>query len=158
MRFIREVVLGYDGDECLAWPFSKSGGGYGTLWIDGRMATASRYICELVNGAPPTPEHEAAHSCGKGHEGCVTKGHLDWKTPAQNQADRIIHGTHYRGERNANSKITEAEAREILALKGVEPQCKIANRLRVSSQTVSKIHSGHSWAWLSVESEDRSNG
>jgi hypothetical protein len=157
MRFIREVVLCYDGDECLAWPFSK-GRGYGMVWVDGRMVVASRYICELAHGAPPTPEHEAAHSCGKGHEACVTKGHLDWKTPAQNQADRVIHGTHDRGERNANSKITEAEAREILALKGVEPPCKIANRLRVSPHTVSKIHSGHSWAWLSVESEDRSNG
>lgn len=33
----------------------------------------------------------------------------------------------------------------------VETQCKIANRLRVSPQTVSAIHSGRSWAWLSEE-------
>jgi hypothetical protein len=149
LRFIHEVAIFHTGDECLAWPFCKISDGYGTIRIDGKAAYAHRYICELVRGTPPTPEHEAAHSCGKGHEGCISPIHLDWKTTAQNQADRLEHGTHNRGERHGLSKLVEAEAREIIALKGVETQRKLAKRFGVSQPTISEIHAGKKWAWLS---------
>ncbi|MGZ2449562.1 hypothetical protein ACVIRO_002316 [Rhizobium ruizarguesonis] len=148
LRWILEVALHHTGDECLIWPFGKDGGGYGQIWIDGKVAITSRYICELVNGAPPTPEHEAAHSCGKGHETCVSPIHMSWKTPAENAADRLIHGTHGRGERSAHAKLTESEAREILALKGIEKQVNLAKRFMVSQMTISRIQAGRKWAWL----------
>jgi len=150
-RFIQEVALQHTGDECLTWPFSKVGAGYGRLWVDGKHVIASRYICELTHGAPPTPEHQSAHSCGKGNEGCISPTHLSWKTPADNESDKLIHGTHSRGERCGTAKLTEPQAREILALKGVEPQIKLAERFRVSRSTVGEIHAGRNWAWLSEE-------
>lgn len=150
LRFIHEVALKHTSNDCLIWPFSKDGHGYGTVRV-GKHVGAHRYICELVHGEPPTPEHEASHSCGKGHEACISPIHLDWKTTMQNQADRLVHGTHNRGERNGHAKLTEADVREILALKGVELQRKLAEKFGVSGQAISQIHIGKKWAWLSEE-------
>jgi hypothetical protein len=151
LRFILEVALPHKGVECLTWPFNKNSKGYGRILIGGKKAIASRYVCELVHGAPPTPEHDAAHRCGKGHKGCIAPGHLSWKTPAENKADELIHGTRNRGDRNGRAKITEAEARVILALKGIKTQKELAERFSVSKQTVDRIHSGRRWSWLCEE-------
>jgi hypothetical protein len=148
MWFIHEVALHHTGDECLTWPFSTNNG-YGQIRIDGTMVLATRYVCELVNGPPPTPEHHAAHSCGKGHESCISPIHLDWKTPAENKADELLHGTRNRGERNGQAKITEPEAREILALQGKETRRYLSERFGVSPRTILQIHKGERWGWLS---------
>lgn len=153
MRFIHEVAVHHTGEECLTWPFGKDRDGYATISIDNKKVGAHRYVCKLANGAPPTPEHDAAHSCGRGHEACISPIHLGWKTKAENQADRIVHGTHQRGERNAQAKLTEAAAREIIKLKGVETQVNLAKRFKVASQTISNIHAGRKWAWLSENRE-----
>lgn len=148
-RFYREVVLTYDGDDCLIWPYMRDAKGYGRMKVDGRMSLVSRRVCEEINGQAPTPKHEAAHSCGNGHLACATKGHLSWKTRAENCADKLIHGTHDRGERNSQAKLTEAQAREVLALKGKETHRSIAERFGIARQTVTRIQSGNGWAWLS---------
>src|SRR5690349_13216798 len=126
LRWIQEVALCHVGDDCLMWPFSKDRHGYGQAVVDGRHLIASRYICELVHGTPPTPRHDAAHSCGKGHDACVAPGHLSWKTRAANMEDMLIHDTHRRGERNFNAKLTEAAVIQIIAMKGKESQSKLA--------------------------------
>lgn len=149
LRFIHEVALHHTGEECLTWPLGKNNKGYGSVWVDGKNVIVSRYVCELAHGEPPTTEHQAAHSCGKGHLGCIAPGHLDWKTNAGNQADRLEHGTHNRGERNYGAKLTEPEAREILAMKGKETQLTLAERFGVDQSSISLIHAGRSWAWLS---------
>lgn len=87
-RFLRETVLTYDGDQCLAWPYSRTGAGYGKIQKDGRTQIVSRVVCEEVYGPPPSSLDQAAHSCHNGHLGCVTKGHLSWKTPRRNLAER----------------------------------------------------------------------
>lgn len=68
------------------------------MWIDGRTHTVSRLVCEYINGKAPSPEHEAAHNCGKGHEGCVNPLHMRWATRAENFSDKVIHGTSMRGK------------------------------------------------------------
>lgn len=146
-RFYREVVLPYSGDDCLTWPYSRSVGGYGRGWLDGAMRFVHRLACEEVNGAPPTPKHQASHTCGNGHLGCVNPRHLRWKTPKANTADRIIHGTHNRGERHNMSKLTESDVMEIMAMKNKESQKSIAEMFCVSRGTISKIHRGVSWGW-----------
>lgn len=151
LRFINEVAMHHAGEECLTWPFGKDGDGYGMVRVDGKTVAAHRYICELVHGPPPTPEHQAAHTCGNGHEGCVSPVHLLWKTPAENQADRLVHGTHNRGERHGGAKLTEAAVREILAMKGKETQINLAERFRVSPTLICSIQTGHRWSWLSEE-------
>lgn len=150
VAYLRNVVLAYEGDDCLIWPFARDQNGYGQFKHNGQMRSAHRVVCEEAHGQPPTPKHEAAHSCGKGASGCVTKGHLSWKTRAGNQADRLTHGTSNRGERSGKARLTEAEVLEIYSLKGVVSQGKLGRRFGVSPDTICSIHIGRTWSWLTT--------
>lgn len=148
-EFYETTVLKYEGDECLIWPYSRHPNGYGTVSKDGKTTGVSRLVCKETCGDPPTPDHEAAHSCGNGHLGCVTKRHLSWKTPKGNCADKLIHGTLLRGEKHNMAKLTEAQVIEIRALLGKnELQKDIAEKYGVSFFAVSDIKRGKSWGWL----------
>ncbi|TBY60162.1 hypothetical protein E0H46_31835 [Rhizobium leguminosarum bv. viciae] len=116
--------------------------------VNGKTVRAHRYICKLAHGTPPTAEHHSAHSCGKGHEGCVSPNHLSWKTRTENEADKLEHGTRSRGERNGNANLTESDVREIIAIKGTVPQRKIAAMFGVTRGAINSIYTGKSWAWL----------
>lgn len=137
-----------DTDDCVVWPFSKNDQGYGRLWIDGELCRAHRVVCAAVHGEPPTPEHHAAHLCGKGHLGCINHRHLAWKTKTENEADKLAHGTHNRGERCGTAKLTESQVHEIRRLRGVMPLTEIADRFGVSRPTISEIQNRRKWAWL----------
>lgn len=147
-RFYREVVLAYEGDECLIWPFTVDGGGYGRIRWNGKHMTVSRLVCEDVHGQPPTSNHDAAHSCGKGHLACVAKRHLSWKTKTENQRDRLSHGTDCKGERHPLAKLTEADVREIRSLRDSHIQREIADRFGVSESLVGLIHQRKIWDHL----------
>lgn len=146
MRFIRDVAIPFTGSGCLVWPFSQNGRGYGYVRVGPRRVAASRYVCSLAHGQPPTPSHEAAHECG--NRICVNPSHLSWKTIKENSADRLVHGTHDRGERSVNAKLTEAQVREIIRLKGAETQTTIAAQFGVSAGTIHSIHVGKNWSWI----------
>lgn len=146
--FFEETVLAYDGDECLIWPYSKSSHGYGQLLRNGRLQYVSRMACEEANGPPPTAEHQAAHSCGKGHLGCVAKRHLSWKTRSENEMDKVEHGTSNRGERHGMSKLTSEEVLEIRRLEGLVSRADIARMFNVSARQVLDIHKRKNWGWL----------
>lgn len=88
-RYFREVVLSYDGDDCLIWPYSRDGHGYGQLFRGGKNFTVSRLVCIEINGPPPGPDYDAAHTCDNGHLGCVAKRHMVWKTHAENMLDLV---------------------------------------------------------------------
>lgn len=147
-NFYGNMVIAFDGDECLPWPYGTNGVGYGKLWLDGRVRYVHVLVCEHVNGPPPTPKHEAAHSCGKGHLGCVNPRHLSWKTRAENHADKLIHGTHLRGENHPSTKLTNSDARAIRSLRGSTTQREIALKFAVSEKTVNAIQMGRKWSWL----------
>lgn len=145
-----EVAKAYTGDDCLIWPFSRNTDGRASIGNENR-SSAARLVCQAVNGAPPTPNHDAAHSCGKGNDGCVTPHHLGWKTRKENEADKIIHGTATRGERSALAKITREQVLQIRALVGTVPQREIAARYGITQSNVSMIANDHSWIWLSCQ-------
>lgn len=145
-RFYREVVLPYAGDECLTWPFGKDIWGYGHLKRNGRQRLTHRLVCEDVHGEPPTEKHEAAHSCGNGHLGCVNPKHLCWKTHRENEADKVLHGTRVRGSRSVRSKLTESD---VLAIRrSSRRHSELARIYGVAQCTISEIRSGKKWAWL----------
>lgn len=145
-------AVDHKSDGCLIWPYARTGSGYGQLTIDGRRVLAHRWMCEVVHGPAPTPEHEASHSCGKGHEGCIHPGHLRWATPKENAEDRIVHGTNCEGERSPNAVLSEGDVLKIYGLKGSGiSQRKIADMFGVSCASVSWIMTGRSWAWLTGE-------
>lgn len=155
-RFYRNDVLGFVGEECLIWPFSRGSNGYGQITVDDATLTVSALACAEVHGARPSDLHEAAHSCGNGKLGCVSPKHLRWATRSENQADRVLHGTDSRGEKSGTAKLTEAAAREIASssLKIAE----LAERFGISEAQVSRIRNGQRWAHMEPGSEAVASG
>lgn len=144
-----EANANHIGDDCLKWPFSVSAHGRGTVTVDGKTMPAPRYMCILASGQPPSPKHHAAHTCGKGHEGCVNPKHLVWKTPKENEADKVDHGTLRRGTAINTNKLNESDVRcirELLAFgtSGVE----IAKMYGITPAMVSNIKTRKAWDWL----------
>lgn len=148
MRFFLETVLPYEGDECLAWPYGSNRHGYGRLYFNGRSRFVSRIVCEQLYGPAPSSSHEAAHSCGNGHLGCVSPKHLRWDTRRGNFADKTRHGTDNRGERHNLAKLTEEDVREIRRLARTTSGRAIAKRYGLSESHVSTILSRKSWAHI----------
>ena len=147
LSFYRDTVLEVDTDECVTWPFATTHG-HAVMRLNGKLRRVCRVVCEEKHGTPPTPLHEAAHSCGKGHEGCVNPRHLRWATKTENMADQYVHGVRAMGERHGRAKLTEQDVRAIRGLAGVMSQSKIAAKYGVSRESVRAIHHRKSWGWL----------
>lgn len=143
-EYFNNFVLSYDGDDCLSWPYAKLKG-YGQIRHGGKRRCVSRLICEIVNGPPPSPKHEAAHNCGKGHEGCCNPKHIRWDTPKGNSADKIIHGTTSRGERAPSVKLTAEQVLTIRILAGKLLQQEIGEMFGVHFSTISAIITRKLW-------------
>lgn len=138
-------VLAAETDECVIWPYGRDGNGYGRLTLrDGLSQFVHRRICELKYGPPPTAQHQAAHNCGKGHEGCVNWRHLRWATRKENEADKELHGTRRYGELHQAAKLTSADVAFIRM--SSESQAALSRKLGVSHSTISLIKSGKRWA------------
>lgn len=141
-----EAHVGDPDGSCLIWPFHRlQNDGRATVKFKGKQTLAARVMCEMVNGPPPTERHEAAHSCGKGTSGCVHPKHLRWASHAENEADKIAHGTKAMGERQGMSKLTDAKVLAIRALLGTVSQAKIAKQFGVTQTAISKIARGVTW-------------
>lgn len=149
LEWLQTVAFSHDGDDCLIWPFGRTDYGYGIIKIDGKSRVVSNLLCEMVYGARPSAMHECAHSCGKGHLGCVNKGHLRWATRSENHQDKIRHGTHQCGEKVGNSKLTRDKVLKIRSLHKIGfTQKYISDRFGISQTHVSVIVNRHQWAWL----------
>jgi hypothetical protein len=80
-----ENSLQMDTDDCIDWPYNREPDGYAR--IGNKLVT--RVVCKRVHGAPPEENYEAAHSCHRGHLGCINWKHLSWKTRRANIDDRV---------------------------------------------------------------------
>lgn len=145
LQYLENVVLPFTSDECLIWPFAQNGVGYGRILFDGVFQSVTRLVCERTHGESPSPEHQAAHTCGKGHTGCCNPGHLTWKTPVANNGDKLEHGTLVHGERHHATKLTERQVAQIRSLRGVKLQREIAAEFGIARNTVSAIQTGTNW-------------
>lgn len=119
----------------------------------------SRLVCEAWHGAPPSPDHHAAH--GDGDPSNNRPGNLRWATRVENMADCLIHGTRAmgarhgrttkpertpRGSAHGHSKITE---QDVLAIRA-EPKVmgsgrKLADQYGVSPTAICLIRSRKNW-------------
>ncbi len=140
IRFLQEVAIPYIGTNCLKWPYTTIHG-YGVIRGKNASRIVSRVVCEIKHGPPPTPKHDAAHSCGNGPQGCVNPNHLSWKTRKANKADMIGHGTN-------GKKLSNEDIHAIRALKGIVMGKDIAAMFGVSRSNVSMILSGKTWHGL----------
>lgn len=150
--FLKTVVLQHAGDECLIWPFAKNEHGYGRMFAaNGETTLVHRRVCEEVNGDPPSPDYEAAHSCGNGHLACVSPRHVRWATAVENADDMIAHGTRFskaRGTAHGLSKLTEDDVRAIRRDRGKSTIAVVADRYGVKPETIKAIYSRRNWGWL----------
>lgn len=140
----------HTGDSCLKWPFHIGRDGYGRVHRPrtSKLSTASNMMCELAHGPAPSKKHQAAHSCGNGNRGCVNPMHLRWATHTENQADRALHGTHNRGERQGSSRLTELDVKRIRELAENLTQAEIALAYGVDQSHINRIIHREVWSWL----------
>lgn len=144
-EFIDRYIIGYREKYCF---FLLSRSPYVCIKVDGVLCGAHRYVCEATHGKPPSSEHLACHKCGNGHLNCISPNCLYWGTYADNNADRLLHGTHNRGERQPWAQLTEADVRQIRELHRKMPPQKLAELYGVSRSTINNIHFRRSWKWL----------
>jgi len=149
---VLDQMLATETDDCVIWPLSNDRHGYGqiSMKVDGKIRPVGvhRVICQKAHGEPPTPKHQAAHKCGNGHLGCCNKRHLRWATRADNETDKIAHGTRIRGPRCWKAKLTEADIRAIRAAKGKVHRQEMAERYGVQKSYINAIQARKTWVWL----------
>lgn len=144
IKWVRDHIS-YTGDDCLIWPWSKRRG-YAVVCMDGKQPFVSRLMCEIIYGPPPTPKHEAAHSCGHGHLGCANPKHVSWKTRTDNQRDRRAHGTAGKaGSSHLRFKLTLEQVAEIRALEGTASMEALGARFGVTPANIAKILKRKTW-------------
>lgn len=145
-KFFTEVVVPYNGDECLLWPFAAIKG-YAVLRVDGKLEYVHRLLCE---GVPEGDKVQALHRCGNGAQGCVTRRHLYWGSPQDNVDDTLKHGRRNRGNRNGSAVLTEDQVREIKGLlqNSGMTRAAIGERYGVSREAINEIAWKNNWGWL----------
>lgn len=142
----KNAVSYLDRVPCLIVPTAEPTDDYTLVVLkDGTQTGSHRYVCEAAHGPPPSPEHEAAHSCGI--RPCVNRWHLRWATVEENAADKLLHGTDSRGEKNGNAKLTRLQVDEIIRLRGIETGRSLASRFDVTPAQISHIQRGDQWAY-----------
>ena len=141
---LRRVLAEAAPDQCWNWPFQCDRHGYAMINYGGSKRLTHRLVCEIAHGVPPSPTHEAAHACGKGHLGCVNPHHLSWKTPEANRQDKKLHGT----ARNWSARLYESDVIEIrkLAALGGCSRKQLAERFGVTPRTIGRVIRGELWA------------
>jgi hypothetical protein len=137
-RWLERHLDHQDREFCLIWPLTRAQNGYPICGTNGAIRP-HRVMCEYRNGPAPSPQHQAAHSCSKGHLGCVNPWHLSWKTPAENQFDRP--------DRIGRSqrKLRPDQVDEIRKMKGRERTVDTAARFCVTEANIRQIQEGKIW-------------
>jgi hypothetical protein len=137
-----DISFSMETDECIIWPYAKTGDGTAEINKNGKILRVPRIICEKIHGKPPTYRHQAAHSCGNGHLGCINWKHLSWKKPGENNIDMVLHGT------LNTQKLNKNDILEIRRLYGKMTQRKIAEKFNVSLSTIESILSKKTWSYI----------
>lgn len=102
-------------------------------------------VCRAFHGEPPSPEMQAAHRNGVRTD--CRSANLQWKTPVENCADKVRHGTAPIGQKNPRAKLTPRKAKR---LRDADPDelPKLAKRYGIAVATARKVKAGESWSHL----------
>ncbi len=136
-------------EDCVLWPYSKTGLGYGSITFEGRTQAANRVMLILTCGLPEG-RFVAAHTCR--NKSCINPNHLRWASNSENQSDRVKDGTSNRGSACGSNKLSEDQVLEIIRLhrSGISRRA-LAQQFDVTVWTVHAIFQGKSWTWLTRE-------
>jgi len=150
LRFIEEVALKSDTENCLLWPFGRTEAGYaGHVTVDDEFRSVTRLICERAHGAPPDPSYEAAFTCANGKGGCVNPRHLVWRTIQENVDVRVAEGRVAKGTRFPQAKLDENKVRAIRRSYPSTSAKELGKVYGVCESTVFSIIKRRKWAWVS---------
>lgn len=141
MAWLRQQLRG-NGSMCAIWPFGQSHG-YGAIRHNGRTWHAHRLVCLMAHGEPSANQTDVAHSCG--NRLCCNPNHLRHATSAENQRDKIVHGTMPHGEGHSGSKLNESDVRKIKRDIGRRSMKQIAEDHGVSVNAIYLIKKGVNW-------------
>lgn len=131
-----------------------SGQTYLCFYADGgAYPQVNRAVCLTFHGNPPSDKHEAAHLDGKTQNNRTEN--LAWKTPTENAADKVRHGTAPIGARNARARLDEAVVAEIIDryARG-EKSCNLAITYQVTVSNIQAIVRGDTWTHVSTRQRD----
>lgn len=125
-------------------------GGYSRVGLCRRGKRHPRSVHQLVMEAfvGPCPDgQEVAHRNGVRTDNRLAN--LRYATRPNNNADRILHGTTPRGERNPRNHLAEDQVREIRArlVQGAR-RAQLAEDYGVSYSAIKHIANRTSWGWL----------
>ncbi len=144
-QFVLDAVHG-DTNDCVIWPFTVNGAGYGTLRWKGTKVGAHRLALVLATGSPGHGLH-AAHQPGVcTSKRCINPYHLRWATVSENVLDRAAEGVSCRADQSGQSKLTDAQVLDIYTSR--DPGVNLAERYGVTPSMVTHIRKGRAWAWL----------
>lgn len=146
-RFVSGLVEA-NTQECIIYPFYRNQDGYGWMKSQTGNIGAHVYAAILCHGDKPTLQHEACHSCGNGHLGCVNPRHIYWGTRSDNMKDAYRHGKQMGnrgryGERASATKYPDAVIEKVrAALARGETQTSVATMFNMSQSHVNRIKHG----------------
>jgi len=152
-RLYSRIIRPDDPDECWQWT-GHTNGGYGKIRRGGngperkKILTITRAIWELEIGPIPDGLY-VLHKCD--NPPCCNPKHLFLGSMADNMADRNKKGRQARGEKTGLSKLTEQQAREIIAAT-TERNRDLARKYNISDSRICMIRSGKAWKHLITDS------
>lgn len=121
---------------------------------NGNRKTMSLHRAILMSfvGVPEEEKIVARHIDGNSHNN--TLENLCWGTYSENQLDAVNHGTSHllkvKGENVHGSKLTKSDVIEILSLRGVLSERKIAEKYGVKQSSINKILNRQTWRHINV--------
>lgn len=113
-----------------------------------RTLEVHRLVLIAFVDPPPSPKHQGAHKDGNGLNNW--EPNLKWATQADNEKDKILHGTVAQGASHGKSVLTTEQARRIKAVKKWKPGMvnAFAAEFGVQASAISKIKLGKRWKSL----------
>jgi hypothetical protein len=133
-------------DDCMAWPFTVTSGGYGSIPLNGKKEVAHRVAYMLHTGINPG-SLVVCHKCD--NRKCFNPNHLFIGTCKDNMQDASAKGRMARGTSHCWHKLTEEEVREIRSLhRSGYGFSHLGRKFGVHYSSIRKIIIGKNWAWM----------
>ncbi len=139
-----EAKLDKSGD-CWLWTASVAGKGYGQMKLPKqRKQEYSHRLAYMIYKGPIPEGIQVCHTCDTPK--CCNPDHLFLGTCKVNLEDMAAKNRSTHGEKNAASKLTEEDVRQIRVLlsEGIQ-QHRIAALFNVGQMAISRINTGARW-------------
>ena len=132
--------------DCVVWTADVSTDGQPIAKWQGRSAVVRRLVWEHHHGLVTDRQYvTATRDCAEPML-CVADHHSRLLAPQQAATERAAAGRVAHGEDHGHAKLTEPQARAILA--SPESHTQLARRYHISPSTVQAIKSGRRWKHL----------